>query len=77
MRKDKEQQKNALDEQLELFSRTGEPVRATTGRTDENPSAGDELFSRLERQRTLTENLLEKIVDYENLKRAYKQVKEK
>jgi RNA-directed DNA polymerase len=34
-----------------------------------------ELLSLLERQRTLTENLLERIVDYENLTRAYKQVK--
>ena len=28
------------------------------------------MFSRLERQRSLTENLLENNVDYENLKRA-------
>jgi group II intron reverse transcriptase/maturase len=34
-----------------------------------------ELLSLLEKQRTLTKNLLERIVDYENLTRAYKQVK--
>ena len=33
------------------------------------------MLSRLERQRSLTENILEKIVDYENLKRAYEQVR--
>jgi len=32
------------------------------------------LLSVLEKQRTLTENLLERVVDYENLERAYKQV---
>ncbi|RPI50119.1 MAG: group II intron reverse transcriptase/maturase [Chloroflexi bacterium] len=34
------------------------------------------MLSVLERQRTLTENLLERIADYGNLMRAYKQVKE-
>jgi group II intron reverse transcriptase/maturase len=75
MRKDKKQQKNRPGPQLEFFSPTGEPAKPTTDRIRENSSTGEALFSRLERQRSLTENLLEKIVDYENLKRAFKQVR--
>jgi group II intron reverse transcriptase/maturase len=75
MRKDKKLQKNHLGRQLEFFSFTGEPTEPTTDRIGENPPRGVELFSRLERQRSLTENLLEKIVDYENLKTAFKQVR--
>lgn len=75
MRKNKEQQKNRPAEQLEFFSPTGEPAKSPTDRISENSSRGEALFSRLERQRSLTENLLEKIVDYENLKKAFKQVR--
>jgi RNA-directed DNA polymerase len=75
MRKDKKQQKNRPAQQLEFFSPTGEPAKAITDRISENTSIGEALFSRLERQRSLTENLLDKIVDYENLKRAFKQVR--
>lgn len=75
MRKDKKQQKNRPVPQLEIFSPTGEPAKAITDRMSEKPSAGEALFSRLDRQRSLTENLLDKIVDYENLKRAFKQVR--
>ncbi len=60
--------------QLKLFSHSIEPTEGTQGRTERNIQAGVELSSRLERQRTLTANLLEKIVDYGNLNRAYKQV---
>jgi hypothetical protein len=74
MRKDKQQRKKAK-EQLDLFRGTIEPNGATIGRTDGDLQAGVELSSRLEKQRTLTANLLTKIVDYENLKRAYKQVR--
>jgi RNA-directed DNA polymerase len=74
MRKDKEQQKKPLVEQLRLFSATGEPVRANIGGTDTLLLTGVELSSRLEKQRTLTENVLVRIVDYGNLKRAYKQL---
>lgn len=75
MRKDKEQQKKAKVEQLELFSATGEPIGGTTDGIGKADLKGDELSSRLERQRTLTEHLLEQVVDYRNLRRAYKQVK--
>lgn len=75
MRKDKEQQKNQKGQQLELFSPTGEPIKVDTGRIGTKALTGDELSSRLEKQRTLTENLLTKIVDYENLKRAFEQVR--
>ena len=60
--------------QLKLFSHSIEPTEGTQGRTERNIQAGVELSSRLEKQRTLTANLLEKIVDYGNLNRAYKQV---
>lgn len=76
MRKDKKQQKNCPDQQLEIFSPTGEPAKPITDRISETSSTGDELSSRLERQRSLTENLLEKIVNYENLKQAFKQVRQ-
>ena len=74
MRKDKEQQKKAQVRQMELFGKTGEPVEANAGGTGTLLPAGVELSSRLEKQRILTENILEKIVDYGNLKRAYKQL---
>ena len=75
MRKDKKQQKNRSGQQLEFFRPTGEPAKPTTDRISENSSTGEALFSRLERQRSLTENLLDKIVDYENLKHAFRQVR--
>jgi len=75
MRKDKKQQKNRSGQQLEFFRPTGEPTKPTTDRISENSSRGEALSSRLERERSLTENLLDKIVDYENLKRAFKQVR--
>lgn len=76
MRKGKSQQKNETSRQLNLFSwqageLTGTPADGDS--TDSLPRV--ELLSLLEKQRTLTENLLERIVDYENLTRAYKQVK--
>lgn len=75
MRKDKEQQKKTPAKQMKLFSiQASEPMGSTIGGTEKDSSVGVELSSRLEKQRTLTENVLEKIVDYENLIRAYKQV---
>lgn len=75
MRKNKEQ-KNGSNLQLELFSsrQTEQPTQQTTGGTGTGLVRGAELFSRLKNQQTLTENILKKIVDYENLSRAYKQV---
>jgi RNA-directed DNA polymerase len=75
MRKDKKQQKKTLGQQLEIFSKTGEPVKEGIDGIDKPFAAGVELSSRLESQRTLTRDLLEKIVDYENLKRAFAQVR--
>ena len=75
MRKDKKQQKKASGKQLEIFSKTGEPLKGSIDGIDKPLSGGVELLSRLENQRTLTRDLLEKIVDYENLKRAFAQVR--
>jgi RNA-directed DNA polymerase len=75
MRKGKEQQKNETSRQLKLFTmQVGELTVAPTGGTGTERLNRVELLSLLERQRTLTENLLERIVDYGNLTRAYKQV---
>ncbi len=75
MRKSKEQQKNETGVQLELFSvHAGELQAIPTGGTGPGLLSRVELLSLLEKQRTLTEHLLERIVDYENLSRAYKQV---
>ncbi len=74
MRKDKQQRKKTK-EQLDLFRKAIDPFGTTIGRTDGNFQSGVELSSRLEKQRTLTANLLTKILDYGNLDRAYKQVK--
>lgn len=60
---------------MDLFNRqAGELTGIPTGGTGTGSLNRVELLSLSERQRTLTENLLERIVDYENLKRAYKQV---
>lgn len=77
MRKSKMRQKNEVSHQLTLFDwRAGELTVGESGGTVTRPLNRDELLSALERQRTLTENLLERIADYGNLMRAYKQVKE-
>lgn len=75
MRKDKKQQKRINANQLDLFSGEAAPTGGTDGRTEGDNRKGDELSSRLEKQRTLTSHLLNRIVDYENLTRAYKKVK--
>jgi RNA-directed DNA polymerase len=75
MRKDNKQQKKAAGEQLKIFSKTAEPLKEGIDGIDKPLSSGVELSSRLESQRTLTRDLLEKIVDYENLKRAFSQVR--
>lgn len=75
MRKDKKRQKNQGGEQLKLFTTIGEPyVSIGVGNTEINET-GVELSSRLEQQRTLTETILEKIVDYANLDKAYRHVR--
>lgn len=75
MRKSKGQQKNETARQLEMFgSRAGELTETPDGGTTTESLNRVELLSVLEKQRTLTENLLERIVDHGNLMRAYKQV---
>jgi RNA-directed DNA polymerase len=75
MCKSKLQQKNESGRQLKLFTlQAGELTSAPNGGTVTERLNRVELLSLLEKQRTLTENLLERIVDYGNLKRAYKQV---
>lgn len=77
MRKDKRQQKNPEGKQLKIFNMQNlKPAGSLTDGISKGNGSGDELSSRLEKQRTLTENLLEKIVDHGNLNRAFKQVKE-
>lgn len=75
MRKDKKQQQKAPGEQLEMFSKTGEPLRGSVVGNDKPLLDGVELSSRLESQRTLTVKILEKIVEDANLKRAFRQVR--
>jgi RNA-directed DNA polymerase len=74
MCKERLQQKNEPCEQLTFFGKDGEPVLDSAGGTCRIRETGVELSSRLEQQRTLTQNILEKIVDYGNLNRAYRQV---
>jgi group II intron reverse transcriptase/maturase len=75
MRKDKEQQKNETGKQIKLFTQKGEPAGGDVDGIDSANDTGVELSSRLEQQRTLTENILERIVDYANINKAYQQVK--
>lgn len=75
MRKDGEQPKKGKVDQLTLkFSDASTPVGRPTGRTGAANQTGVELSSRLEKQRTLTANLLTEILDYGNLDKAHKQV---
>lgn len=76
MRKVKEQQKTPAVQQLELYRPSGEPVGDSSDRAGAETKTGVGMTSLLTEQRALTENLLTKIVDYENLRRAYKQVKQ-
>lgn len=73
MRKDREQQKKEVYKQLNLFIDT--PCGQTDSSTESAVRHGVELSSRLENKRTLTTNALEEIVRYENLTRAYQQVR--
>ena len=74
MRKDREQQKKEEYKQLNLFTDCTPSGQADSG-TEKSARDGVELPSQLENQRTLTTNALEAIMRYENLRRAYQQVK--
>jgi RNA-directed DNA polymerase len=75
MRKVRKRQKYNGAEQYQLFDAHGNPLQDSNGGTEENAVVGVELSSRLEQQRTLTQNILERIVDYGNIDKAYKQVR--
>jgi RNA-directed DNA polymerase len=73
--KKKRQRKSEAGLQLKLFSgQAGELPGTPTGGTGTGMLGRGALLSLLERQRTLTTNLMERIVDYGNLSRACKQV---
>jgi len=76
MRKNREQQKNEMVRQLKLFEDQIKPDNSHDGRTGSEICTGVELLSQLESQRTLTENLLEAVVDYGNLRNAYQRVRQ-
>jgi hypothetical protein len=75
MRKDKMQQKNRGDEQLKLYVPVGEPGVKPVSGTEGHNGTGAELSSRLEQQRSLTGDILERVVDYGNIDKAYRQVR--
>ena len=66
MRKDRMQQKKEKVRQLELFKDCVKPTSHLESGTDELGLSGVELLSQLEKQRTLSGNLLEQVVDYGN-----------
>lgn len=75
MRKREEQQKRQGGRQLTLFDRLPHsPNQDTDSGTIKDHGKGVEYLSQLERQRTLTTNILMEVVDYVNLNTAYKQV---
>ncbi len=75
MRKDKEQQKNhELVKQGVLFNHEGKPASTLQGGTLTEKITGAELSSLLNRQRSLTQTILERIVDYGNIDKAYRKV---
>ncbi len=68
------QQKNVRFRQLDLFKDSGKPANHLEGGTSKDSLSGVELLSQLKKQRTLTGNLLEDVVDYGNLLKAYQRV---
>ena len=76
MRKSREQRKSQEGKQLSLFEPIEKaPAQGPVGGTDEGTEQVVELLSQLERRRALTGQVLEQIVDYGNLTRAYEQVR--
>jgi RNA-directed DNA polymerase len=75
MRKVRKRQKYNGAEQYQLFDAHGNPLQDSNSGTEENAVVGVELSSRLEQQRTLTQNILERIVDNGNIDKAYNQVR--
>jgi len=77
MRKSEKKWKSVWEsKQLKLYARThNAPQQQATGGTGEATGEVMDLLSRLTEQHALTEQLLEQIVDYKNLKEAYEQVR--
>lgn len=69
------QQQNEVVKQLNLFTTTSDTPSSELNGIETSRTSVVELLSRLEQQRTLTQNILERVVDYGNLNKAYKQVK--
>lgn len=75
MRKDKKQQKkDSPIRQATLFDHEGKPVQDISDGIRRRTHTGAELTSLLDRQRSLSQNILERIVDYGNLDKAYLKV---
>ncbi|MDZ7777709.1 MAG: hypothetical protein U5L09_19885 [Bacteroidales bacterium] len=62
---------------MTLFDKNGKPHHDADSGTTGYQGGGVDDLSQLTRQRTLTTKILEEIVDYGNLNRAYKQVSAK
>ena len=75
MRKIRKQQKTEEATQLKLEVVSGNLVFTGTDGISNRDQSRAELISRLKQQKTLTTNILERIVDYGNLDKAYRQVK--
>ena len=77
MRKSEKKWKSVwASKQLNLFTRAhNAPQQQATGGTGEATAEVMDLLSRLTEQHALTEQLLEQIVDYKNLKGSYEQVR--
>lgn len=77
MRKSNKQQKKSEGKQLKMYNmQTLEPASLEVDGIEPEKEPGVELLWRLKKQHSLTENLLERILDYGNLNKAFKQVKE-
>ena len=77
MRKREEKQKNEENRQLELFQwRSGELQPIPEGRTGTGRVSRADYLSQLEVQRSSTKHLMERIVDYGNMTKAFKRVAE-
>jgi RNA-directed DNA polymerase len=74
MRKNRKQQKNGSSQLSLLDGLKEKPVEYTIGGIGQYSTTGGELSSLLERERALTENIMERIVDHVNLNKSYHQV---
>jgi len=75
-RKNRKHQKNKEVFQLELFTRElWKPEGLQTDRISRDNLLGDELLSELKRQQTLTNKILEEVLNYGNLKCSYDRIK--